>query len=218
MSEKIRVTRAHIEVEDARRIHLVGELADDLRQWSSLYSDLLLAERALAELKSIEGPIEPHLVTETPIVMWALWNAAVITYARCFSSGARYTKGRELEGALNATTKVIHRKLIQQRGEYIAHQDRSTEEWEQLQAFVYLEDIDAGLNWTVEALGDRYSYADGPFLDDALRLVREQRDHANERRQKISQAIIDDLNERELPDIRSAFEKGEARMPSGSGA
>jgi len=115
-----------------------GLLAD----WHSITKDLEYALEAGTRALSItpDDSDEKASGIETPVELKALWNSAVISYARCFSGGVRQAR---LDGAFAAMGsresefRAAHDYIMNLRSKYIAH---SVNRFEDTQIIVVVDE------------------------------------------------------------------------------
>lgn len=136
-------------IADEPQMRVEGPLADALSLWTSVRVDLEFADKALALLAA--RPVsEDHSVRDQDTVAVALWNAALVAYARCFD-GWRQVAGHALEASMSPEQRVIHRRLLDRRNSHVAHLRRHSET-EQFGAFA---SVDSEGNVVLQAIGEK---------------------------------------------------------------
>jgi hypothetical protein len=94
---------------------LDGEDAEELSQWASVWCDLQLARMSLHERRGL--PEEPGTV----FTRRALWEQAVVAYARCFGKGRRRKLQFKDVDKLGASYRRVHDEILYWRGKHVGH-------------------------------------------------------------------------------------------------
>ena len=99
-------------------LSLRGPIYDRLSGYHLMRKDLQFAENALNQLR------EQEQIGAKPLIMQSLWFAAIVAYAKCFTSA----KGRKIKledkDVFKGVTKALsdtHKEMLHQRHEYISH-------------------------------------------------------------------------------------------------
>jgi hypothetical protein len=92
-----------------------GDVVDELKDWSSLWADLLHVEMSLHTRAGI--PDNPANL----FARRALWEAAVITYGRTANSGRRQQQIEGLVTALGSAAEKCHQEILTWRDKHVAH-------------------------------------------------------------------------------------------------
>lgn len=117
------------------------EEAKELADYASIYQDLAYVVDALKRLKNL---IEEN--SKDNILMQSLWTAALIGYARCFSSGKRFGLKESIFEKIpynhesEDTPIKVHQLYIDLRNKHIAH---SVNPFEQIKVGLVLSEINS---------------------------------------------------------------------------
>lgn len=99
-----------------------GEAVDELKDWSSLWADLLQVEMSLQTRAGL---------VDKPANLFArraLWEAAIISYGRTADRGGRKQQIKELVTALGPAAEKCHQEILGWRNKHVAHRvDKSRE-------------------------------------------------------------------------------------------
>lgn len=119
MTEIVQTGQLHVLDTAAAREYADGEL---------LLSDLVTCKNYLTLLLEIARETEPEEDDmRRSLLKNALWNSAVIAYARCFASGVRRQLTDQDIDAIPGDGRVIHERVIHMRNKHIAHSVNSGE-------------------------------------------------------------------------------------------
>lgn len=99
---------------------LVVQLHSQEAQELAEYTSILLELRAVAALCWRLGPLLDEAISDSEQIE-ALWTAALIRYARCFTSGKRVRLRDEVFEGLAGDPKGTHQFFVNMRDKLIAH-------------------------------------------------------------------------------------------------
>ncbi len=98
---------------------------DELRDWASLWGDLMHVDMTLQAREGISK------APGTVFIRRALWESAVVSYGRTALSGRRQQKVDGLLDSLGPAARAFHREVMQWRNQHVAHRvDESREQTE----------------------------------------------------------------------------------------
>lgn len=99
---------------------LNDELAAEFSDLVSMWADLLTVEMALHYRSELRLPKDLFLAR-------TLWEAAVIAYGRCFTTGRRRNLPEKLQRQISGDGPRVHAEVLRQRNKLVAHAvDRRT--------------------------------------------------------------------------------------------
>jgi hypothetical protein len=155
-----------------REIQLVGPLIERLLLLESVIEDLRWSSRCLGELNErISNRATGTPTTDFDVVQIALWQAAVVAYARCYVSGRR--KGiAHLFLPTGHTT--YHKDLMDIRATHLAHMDRDSKR-ESTSVTVQLREQEDKLTFKIDTRGVKELLPTSVALQDYLATVVEAR-------------------------------------------
>jgi hypothetical protein len=162
-----------------------GRKVDGLRDYVSVWADLLHIVQVLARREEL-----PALTDDGPTLFTrsAMWDAAVITYGRCFAKGTRNTKLTPFVGRLPNELQACHRQILAARNIEVAHHDQPREV--KVTAHAVL-DSDRG----VAGIRLRVFPAIGPEEEPPFKALVSQLAHLIDRKMKrINDQIVDQVD------------------------
>ena len=92
------------------------ESAQELADLASIWADLLLVQMCLHHRKSLTGK-----AMEQIFVKRALWEQAVVAYARCFNTGRGRPLPHQLREQIGEDSLQVHDEIIRWRDKHVAH-------------------------------------------------------------------------------------------------
>jgi hypothetical protein len=153
-----------------REIRLVGSLIERLLSLESAIEDLRFANRCLEELKTrITDRVGGTPTTDFEVVQIALWQAAVVAYARCYVSGRRKGVADSFRPPGHAST---HRELMDIRATHLAHMDHASTR-ESTSITVQLREEEDRLTFKVDTRGLKEILPTSVALEEYLATVAE---------------------------------------------
>lgn len=96
-------------------VELTSPTARDLADLAGIVLDLAFVHEAVLRLKATSKPPEDIIVAQ------ALWNAALVAYARCFTTGKRLGLKSSLFDGLDPGAAEAHQYVMNMRGKHVAH-------------------------------------------------------------------------------------------------
>lgn len=134
-----------LELEEAKDAEAVMGLCSDLNYVVKLTQLLVRMEQQGESAESIEGVREVHFgagggYSDDNLIKRALWEAALVAYARCFHKGKRKSLNESVLEGQDEEMLVYHRYFKDTRDKHIAH---SVNPFESFVTGAYLADLDS---------------------------------------------------------------------------
>ena len=94
------------------------ELSRELAELASIWADLLLVRQSLHDRKEMKKASQMF-------IRRALWEQAVIAYARCFTTGRRRQLPESLRQRMVGGSVKVHDEIMRWRNQHVAHRVES---------------------------------------------------------------------------------------------
>jgi hypothetical protein len=201
--------------ESFSRVELVGTLIDDFKAVQSIGEDLRFVARAIGEFEA-RGAATAGTQTfdQVDIVAWALWNAIVVAYARCFNSGSRKAVSGRLSRPADPALAALHENLLNARDGHVAHAGRNSRA-EVQQAFFVLVPGNPGVLFS----GLKSTFASGSEIAQLRDLVAHYQVALDTLETLLTTELQDRVNSLSIPELahlaaqgrRLRFDRGSPR-------
>jgi len=113
--------------EELPQIPATGPVAAEAMDWESMRSDLA----HVVKVCDLVAAQSDSVTDENVVIGWALWESAVISYSRCFTTGKGFQNispkrprtrlEKAMLGVLPPELREVHERILQERNKHIAH-------------------------------------------------------------------------------------------------